>query len=143
MAKEAAMGFYQLILEDEELRERTANLKPEEVAEIAKGMGFVFTADELAEAVKEDNRELTPEELEGATGGHDRGGYSGSKKEKTHCHGIAKGPRHQWVYVGHKEQNWGLFTLGINVYKCKLCGYERNVGTKGNGELKTDIFHED
>ena len=42
MSKESAMQFALAVMEDQELRDRTAKLKPEEVLSIAKEMGYDF-----------------------------------------------------------------------------------------------------
>ena len=65
MSKESASQFAQTVMNDEELRNRTARIEPAEVVVIAKGMGYEFTADELAAVMNE--KELEPEELESVT----------------------------------------------------------------------------
>ncbi|MBP3856615.1 MAG: Nif11-like leader peptide family RiPP precursor, partial [Ruminiclostridium sp.] len=68
MSKEAASKFVQTILNDAELRIKTAEIKPEEIVPFAKEMGYDFTLEELKE-VKEEDIELSPEELESVAGG--------------------------------------------------------------------------
>ena len=68
MSKTAAAAFVKLVMNDEELRQRTGALKPEEIVPFAKEMGFDFTLDELKEVKKEDI-ELSPDELEAVAGG--------------------------------------------------------------------------
>ena len=127
MSIEAARVFVQAVLNDEELRGKTANMKPEEVIAFAKEMGYDFTLDELKE-VKEEDVELSPEELEAAAGGR----YGIKEKShrdyiKSHCNGDPNGPLHNWVKIGHEERPvlWGIFgdyTKGYTLYKCTLCG---------------------
>jgi predicted ribosomally synthesized peptide with nif11-like leader len=71
MSKENAKAFVQAVLNDEELRQRTGAMKPEELIPFAKEMGFDFTLDELKE-VKKDDIELSPDELEAVAGGRDK-----------------------------------------------------------------------
>ena len=50
-------------------------------------------------------------------------------EQMKHCHGAIKGPLHNWVKIGHKEEPvlWGLlswvgdWTNGYDVYECSLC----------------------
>ena len=128
MSKEAASKFVQAILNDEELRQRTEKMKPEEIVPFAKEMGFEFTLDELKE-VKEEDVELSPEELEAAAGGRGRYVIKDKSRDyvKSHCNGDPNGPLHNWVEIGHEERPvlWGIFgdyTKGYNLYKCTRCG---------------------
>ena len=107
MSKENVQKFYELLMNDkaaaEELKKIAAGkdiAEPEKAAamvvEFAAGKGFDFTAKELAEFEQENQRELTPEELEkiNAAGG----GY---------CLGIGVG--------------WGE-GYGIGYTKCTIIG---------------------
>ena len=75
MSKENVQKFYELLMNDtavtEELKKIAAGrdiADPEKaaalVAEFAAGKGFEFTAGELAQFEQENQRELTPEEME-------------------------------------------------------------------------------
>ena len=141
MSKEAASKFVQAILDDEELREKTANMKPEEAAAFAKEMGYDFTAEELAEEVNED-KELDPEELKNAVGGTLEPFYEYYSKhelqalEYTYCNYeemitdflFAVPRRHQFVLTGHFEEDSFLWTTnGYDVYTCNLCNFRKKV----------------
>ena len=141
MAKESANAFVQAILNDEELREKTANMKPEEAVPLAKEMGYDFTLEELKDVKKEDI-ELSPEELENAAGGYqhvqrdmDRWKeYRNNHADAScHCFNKLKNPLHNWVKLGqHKEVpilegclSWlGDWSNGYDLCKCTLCGEE-------------------
>ena len=73
MSKTAA-AFVKLVMNDEELRQRTGAMKPEELIPFAKEMGFDFTLDELKDVKKEDI-ELSPRSLK-----RRRGDVTASKK---------------------------------------------------------------
>lgn len=132
MSKASAEAFVQKIMEDEDLSDRTAQTKPEDVLPIAKEMGYEFTAEELTD-VMNSRQELAPEELEGMAGG-DRKAREGAKNKRdsahrkwlklTYCHGDAKGPKHDFVCIAHYEEpilfNW---TKGHYFYQCKRCGF--------------------
>ena len=68
MALENAQKFIKDIMEDEKMRERFAKLSTEEGLAAAKEMGLDFTEEELKEAGE--NYELSPEQLEMASGGN-------------------------------------------------------------------------
>ena len=136
MAKEAASKFVQAILNDEELRQRTEKMKPEDAVLLGKEMGYDFTLDELKE-VKEEDIELSPDELEAVAGGDkknvnqqkfiNKGVRKVQEEESEHCNNDFNAPLHNWVVVGHEERPvlWGIFgdyTKGYNLYKCSLCG---------------------
>jgi len=131
MSKENARVFVQAVLNDEELRGKTANMKPEEVIAFAKEMGFDFTLDELKEVKKDDIEldelkevkekaiELDDEELGKVAGGayyeRDYGTYmykvmTEKYVDSHYCwvKGLGRtkkyGPLHDWVVVGHKEE---------------------------------------
>ena len=74
MSKENATAFVQKVFDDEELRQRTGAMKPEELIPFAKEMGFDFTLDELKDVKKEDI-ELSPRSLK-----RRRGDVTASKK---------------------------------------------------------------
>ena len=129
MSKESAIQFAQEVMEDTELRDRTAKLKPEEVLSIAKEMGYDFTEEELTAAMNED-QELTADDLETAAGGAGSPGQrSQGQKRKLreelakHCNHDINGPLHQWVKTGHEER-WMLWawTRGYDLFTCTLCG---------------------
>ena len=130
MSKEAASKFVQAVLNAKELREKTANIKPEELIPFAKEEGYDFTLEELQEVKKEDI-ELLPDELEGAAGGFVRGKKTIREQNlHLHCYNDLKKPLHQWVKIGHKEEPFlgglfegGLFgwSTGYDVYECTLC----------------------
>ena len=107
-------------MEDNELRERTAKLPPEELLPIAKEMGYDFTEEELT-AVMNEPQELTADQLEAASGG-------GMRFART-LNGCYKNPdgsyRHDYEVIGHEERwmFWG-WTRGYDILKCKLCGHE-------------------
>ena len=59
MSKENAKAFVQAVLNDEGLREKTANMKPEEAILFAKEMGYDFTLDELKDVKKDAEYKFT------------------------------------------------------------------------------------
>ncbi len=141
MAIEAAIGFVKLVMEDEELRQRTADLKPEEVVDIAKEKGFVFTAEELTEASNE-VREITSDELEAATGGGSKQvvpSNSHARAKKIWCKGQHKNGKHNYVFSRHTEEKCLWWTNGYNVYKCTRCGFEYKISTDGKGMEKHSL----
>ena len=142
-SKESATKFVQAVIDDAELREKTANIKPEEIVPFAKEMGYDFTLDELKD-VKKENIELSPEELEAVAGGtiefQDQARrrskeMEGGSEIKKHCYGDLSKPLHNYVKVGHKEEPilWGLLSWcsdwsdGFDVYECTLCKAIKNV----------------
>ena len=143
MSKENATAFVQKVFDDEELRQRTGAMKPEEVIAFAKEMGFDFTLDELKD-VKKENIEFSPEELEAVAGGtiefQDQARrrskeMEGDSEIKKHCYGDLSKPLHNYVKVGHKEEPilWGWLSWcsdwsdGFDVYECTLCKAIKNV----------------
>ena len=157
MSKENAKAFVQAVLNDEELREKTANMKPEEAVPLGKEMGFDFTLEEFTDVMNED-KELSPEELEAAAGGtNDRGldvhrhsmehGVAGNIERNAHlnstlkaqyCNGNANGTRHQFVEsIEDREQFFGAWTNTYYVLTCSLCGYKQSIHIKfgENGEI--------
>ena len=144
MSKEAASKFVQAILNDAELRIKTAEIKPEEIVPFAKEMGYDFTLEELKE-VKEEDIELSPDELEGVAGGaryeRDIGTYQVKVMNQLYVNShycwvkgfgrtVIYGPLHNWETVGHKEEpilggclSWlGSWTNGYDILKCSRCG---------------------
>ena len=139
MSKESAKAFVQAILDDEELRQRTAEIKPEEVISFAKEMGYDFTVEELKEAANE-VRELSPDELGNVAGGDSKAVCDGINQHQrfrnkinqaSHCHGDIHGSLHNWVKTGqHVEEpilngwlNWlGSWSIGYDLCRCSLCG---------------------
>ena len=125
MSKENVQKFYELLMNDtavaEELKNITAGKDidvPEKaaalVAEFAAGKGFEFTAGELAQFEQENQRELTPEELEkinAAGGGYCLGlgfGWSeGYGIGYTKCSVIGKGIGVTWSDTNDLENAEG------------------------------------
>ena len=142
MSKENATAFVQAVLNDEELREKTANMKPEDAVPLGKEMGYDFTLDELKEVKKEDI-ELSLDELENVAGGDSKAVRDGINQHQrfrnkinqaSHCHGDIHGSLHNWVKTGqHVEEpilngwlNWlGSWSIGYDQVKCTLCGDEQ------------------
>ena len=142
MSKENAKDFVQAILNDEELRQRTEKMKPEDAVPLGKEMGYDFTVEELKEAGSE-VRELSPEELENVAGGDSKAVRDGINQHQrfrnkinqaSHCHGDIHGSLHNWVKTGqHVEEpilngwlNWlGSWSIGYDQVKCTLCGDEQ------------------
>lgn len=141
MSKDSAKKFVQAIIDDEELRKRTAAMKPEEAIPFAKEMGYDFTIEELTE-VKTEDIELSPEELDSAAGGairyqdtiHRQSEMVRDAREKSaHCFSKLSEPLHDWVVIGHEEEPFlgsifesGLFgwSTGYDLIKCSRCGAE-------------------
>ena len=136
MSKENATAFVQAVLNDEELREKTANMKPEDAVPLGKEMGYDFTLEEFTDVMNED-RELSPDELEAVAGGDKKnvnqqkfirkGVRKVQEEESEHCNNDFNAPLHIWIPTGHEEREvlWGIFgnyTKGYNLYKCSLCG---------------------
>ena len=136
MSKELAAKFVQAILNDEELRQRTEKMKPEEAVPMGKEMGYDFTLEEFTDVMNED-RELSPVELEAVAGGDkknvnqqkfiQKGVRKVQEEESAHCNNDFNAPLHIWIPIGHEERPvlWGIFgdyTQGYNLYKCSLCG---------------------
>ena len=144
MSKENAKAFVQAILNDEELREKTANMKPEEAVPLAKEMGYDFTLEELEE-VKNEDTELSPDELENAAGGYFQtlvNMRAATKmyernidmaKKEAHCFMDLSQPLHTPVFVRHEEKPilGGIFgwSQGYDIVKCTRCGQEGRKAT--------------
>ena len=140
MAKESAVKFVQAVMDNEELRQRTGAMKPEELIPFAKETGYDFTLEELKEVKKEDI-ELSPEELEAVAGGNintnqaiARAQGDREREEKArHCNHDLLAPLHNWVKIGHKEEpvlggllSWmSDWSNGYDLRKCTLCGEEQ------------------
>ena len=132
MAKESAEKFAMAVMEDSDLRVRTARLDPGELLPIAKEMGYDFTAEELAEVMNE-NQELTLDELEATAGGLPPQRESDMHRREIenemfaeiarHCHHDVSGPLHNWVVIAHEER-WLFWkwSRGYDILKCSLCG---------------------
>ena len=132
MSKENAKAFVQAVLNDEELREKTANMKPEEAVPLGKEMGYDFTADELSE-VMNDSKELTAEELGHAAGGSvatpppigfDPNTNIRREREKIFCGGIANGRKHEFVDTIEDRTVIGNWTRTYLVRTCRFCKYQ-------------------
>ena len=140
MSKENATAFVQKVFDDDELRQRTGAMKPEELIPFAKEAGFDFTLEELQEVKKEDI-ELSPEELEAAAGGlnkvfdamdNSRRSLDELPEQMKHCNEDLNGPFHNWIVIGHEERpilggllSWaGDWSDGYDILKCSLCGVE-------------------
>ena len=140
MSKENAKAFVQAVLDDKELREKTANMKPEEAVPLGKEMGFDFTLEEFTDVMNED-KELSPEELEAAAGGlnkvfdamdNSRRSLDELPEQMKHCNEDLNGPFHNWIVIGHEERpilggllSWaGDWSDGYDILKCSLCGVE-------------------
>ena len=144
MAKEAAAKFVQAVLADKELCEKTANMKPEDAVPVGKEMGFDFTLEELEE-VKNEDKELSPDELENAAGGYFQtlvNMRAATKmyernidmaKKEAHCFMDLSQPLHTPVFVRHEEKPilGGIFgwSQGYDIVKCTRCGQEGRKAT--------------
>ena len=125
MSKESAIQFAQEVMEDTELRDRTAKLKPEEVLSITKEMGYDFTEEELTAAMNED-QELSADELEAAAGGKKKWHSESYYESIKHCHHDINGPLHKWVKTGHEERwHFWAWTRGYDLFTCTLCGAKK------------------
>ena len=103
MSKEAASKFVQAILNDEELRQRTEKMKPEDAVPLGKEMGYDFTFEEFTDVMNED-RELSPDELEAVAGGDkknvnqqkfiNKGVRKVQEEESKHCNNDFNAPLH-------------------------------------------------
>ena len=143
MSKENAKDFVQAILDDEELSKRAEKMKPEDAVPLGKEMGYDFTLEEFTDVMNED-RELSPDELEAVAGGDKKnvnqqkfirkGVRKVQEEESEHCNNDFNAPLHNWVVVGHEERPvlWGIFgdyTKGYNLYKYTLCGATKDERT--------------
>ena len=157
MSKENAKDFVQAILNDEELRQRTEKMKPEDAVPLGKEMGYDFTLEEFTDVMNED-RELSPDELENVAGGdrklqsqmskdtHDRGYQNNYNRRherdynKAHfCHGVPNGTRHQFVLsIEDRAQFFGAWTKTYAVYECSVCHYksEYHIRFGAGGEIE-------
>ena len=119
MSKESAAAFVQAVMEDEELRERAENLKPEEAVPLGKEMGYDFTLEELTEAANEDS-ELSPDELDNAAGGNVVHLYA---PEDIYCHGDVNGPKHVFSHRLESRSYCIFFEHIYDIKECLKCGY--------------------
>ena len=151
MSKENAKAFVQAILEDEELREKTANMKPEDALPLGKEMGFDFTLEEFTDVmnVMNEDKELSPDELEAVTGGdkkaqndmakhdyYEKGNQSRQKNvaigmyNKAHyCNGNPSTP-HNFIVTYEDRGFFGAWTRTYQVSKCTLCGFTQEIHIK-------------
>ena len=125
MSKENVQKFYELLMNDKAVAEELKNIAagqniavPEKAAvlvvDFAAGKGFDFTARELAQFEQDNQRELTPEELEkinAAGGGYCLGlgfGWSeGYGIGYTKCTVIGKGIGVTWSETNDLENEEG------------------------------------
>ena len=121
MAKESAVKFVQAVMDNEELREKTANMKPEEAIPFAKEMGYDFTAEELTEVMNED-KELSPDELENAAGGNQ---YTTKLEapEDIYCYGNVDGPKHNFSEAWVARDYFIFWKREYYIRKCYNCKY--------------------
>ena len=148
MAKEAASKFVQAILNDEELRERAKDLKPEDAVPLGKEMGYEFTLEEFTDVMNED-KELSPDELEAVAGGdrkaqenmryktmvrtfdsRSKGQKQESYNREMYCNSNPSTP-HQFI-VTYEDRScfFGAWTKTYEINKCSVCGYEREYHIK-------------
>ena len=149
MSKENAKAFVQAVLDDKELREKTANMKPEEAVPLAKEMGYDFTLEEFTDVMNED-RELSPDELEAAAGGDKKAQNDMAKKayerglttgrwehanglrsnEALYCYGNPKGPKHNYIYTYEDRTFLCAWTRTYEIATCSRCGRVQEVHVK-------------
>ena len=141
MAKEAASKFVQAILNDEELRQRTEKMKPEDAVPLGKEMGYDFTLEEFTDVMNED-RELDIQELAKIAGGCTTQLLDGHKNavehgidikhsafkvlqkwKDTHC---TDGGPHQFVDTIEDNEVFGLWSTTFLVSRCSICKYSRS-----------------
>ena len=139
MSKENATAFVQAVLNDEELREKTANMKPEDAVPLGKEMGYDFTLEEFTDVMNED-RELSPDELENAVGGYlhtqndmqkhayQRGITKDRYENAGRYHGLKNvycpdGTPHNFVTT-IEDRTYFLFSYTYEVQTCSLCGHK-------------------
>ena len=156
MSKDSAVKFVQAILDDEELRQRTAAMNPEEIVAVAKEAGYDFTLDELKDVKKEDV-ELSPDELEAAAGGDKKAQNDMAKKayergltterwehanglrtnEALYCYGNPKGTKHNYIYTYEDRTLLCSWTRTYEIATCSRCGHVQEVHVKfgDNGEI--------
>ena len=131
MSLENAKKFIKQAMEDETLRERTANKGEEEILAIAKEMGLDYTAEELKEAAGV--RELDLSDMEPVAGGDL---YGMVKDFSEPLCPKSKNGEHKWIKTGHYESEWfswlkkgGIFSIGYDTFKCEYCGKKKEVST--------------
>ena len=126
MATQSARAFLEQVKNDESLLERISNMESDEVAAVAKELGFDVTADELSETAKvlcreaENERELSLEEMDTVTGG----GPSHGSGIVDFFAWIACGFHHDYVYTGRTKTDWDT-VIPFTSYqiRCKECGH--------------------
>ena len=152
MAKEAASKFVQAILNDEELRQRTEKMKPEDAVPLGKEMGYDFTLEEFTDVMNEDRelyRELSRDELEAVAGGgfqtqenmrhkmmvrtfgsRTKGHKQESYNRELYCNSNPSTP-HQFI-VTYEDRScfFGAWTKTYEINRCSVCGYEREYHIK-------------
>ena len=156
MSKENAKDFVQAILNDEELRQRTEKMKPEDAVPLGKEMGYDFTLEEFTDVMNED-RELSPDELESVAGGdykarmqagyweQVRGLNTKYKDYKTYQTNKANfcpdGSPHQWTERIEDNSFFGLWTRTYLVMECSNCKRKAELHIKfgENGEIEYDF----
>ena len=122
MAVENAKKFMEQALKDEALRARMMEKEPDEVAAMAKELGFDLTLEELTEAMKAfrqtDPQELTDEEMEQTAGGKPHVGEG----IIDFFSWVACGFNHHYVYTGKTKQSIDLvFHVTFYEQKCTDC----------------------
>ena len=104
MAKKQAMEFLKLFDTDEALQEQLREKSPKEAAEVARGLSFDVTEDELTQAAaalraeranQSEPEKLTPESLDAAVGGMFWDGESAPDGHEMGC---------VWVYHHYNYQ---------------------------------------
>lgn len=124
MAVENAKKFLEQALKDETLRARMMEKEPDEVAAMAKELGFDLTLEELTAAMKAfrqtDPQELTDEEMEQTAGGKPHVGEG----IIDFFSWVACGFNHHYVYTGKTKQSIDLvFHVTFYEQKCTDCGH--------------------
>ena len=127
MSKENARVFVQAVLNDEELRGKTANMKPEDAVPLGKEMGYDFTLEEFTDVMNED-RELSPVELESVAGGYLQT-QNDMAKHDYYCNGNPSTP-HNLTVTYEDRGFFGAWTRTYQVSKCSLCGFTQEIHIK-------------
>ena len=127
MALENAKKFLEQVMNDETLRARVMEREPDEVASMAKELGFDLTLEELTAAMKAFKpadgsrlQELTVDELEQVAGGKPHTGEG----IIDFVSWVACGFNHHYVYTGKTKQSIDLvFHVTFYEQKCVDCGH--------------------